>query len=156
MNRIALWPLAVLAMFAATDAFASEDDRQVLEALLDDFLANVVSAEMHDRFWDEDLIYTSSDGTRFDKAAIMASFGHGDDEVGDAEGSGDDPSPSYSAEEVRTNVYGNTAVVAFRLVADPGDGTGIHAYFNTGTFVKRAGRWRAVAWQATAIPPPAE
>ena len=156
MNRKTVWPLAVLAVIAATHAFATEEDRQALEALLDEFLANVGSAGMHDRFWDEDLIYTSSDGTRFDKAAIMAGFDRGDDEVGGGDGSGDDPSPSYTAEDVRVNVYGNTAVVAFRLVADAGDGAPTRAYFNTGTFVKRAGRWRAVAWQATAIPPPEE
>ena len=39
-----------------------------------------------------------------------------------------------------------TAVVAFRLVSEP------QQYFNTGTFVKRGGRWQAVAWQATKIP----
>jgi hypothetical protein len=36
--------------------------------------------------------------------------------------------------------------VAFRLV------TATQQYFNTGTFVKREGRWQAVAWQATKIP----
>jgi hypothetical protein len=25
-------------------------------------------------------------------------------------------------------------------------------YFNTGTFLKRDGEWRALAWQATVIP----
>ncbi len=25
-------------------------------------------------------------------------------------------------------------------------------YFNTGTFLKREGKWQAVAWQATIIP----
>jgi hypothetical protein len=30
----------------------------------------------------------------------------------------------------------------------------VSQYFNTGTFLKREGEWRAVAWQATRIPAP--
>ena len=48
---------------------------------------------------------------------------------------------------MQVRIYGSTAVVAFRLVSAP------QQYLNTGTFVKRRGRWQAVAWQATKIPP---
>jgi hypothetical protein len=34
--------------------------------------------------------------------------------------------------------------------------TSIGRYLNTGTLVKRDGRWQAVAWQATRIPGPDE
>jgi hypothetical protein len=61
----------------------------------------------------------------------------------------------YSAEEVRIRIYGDTAVVAFRLLGNPGAVDGkVMQYFNTGTFVKRDGEWKAVAWQATIIPDP--
>jgi hypothetical protein len=53
---------------------------------------------------------------------------------------------------MEVQLYGNTAVLTFRLVAEPRDGSARREYFNTGTFVKRNGDWRAVAWQATVIP----
>jgi hypothetical protein len=130
-----------LAMLAPT-AFA--DDEDDLRDLLNDFLAGVSQAETHNRFWAEDLIYTSSAGTRTSKAEIMAGFGEEID---------DEPGPAYSAEDVRIQLYGTTAVVAFRLVASGGD-TEVQQYLNTGTFVKRGGIWRAAAWQATKMPAP--
>jgi hypothetical protein len=62
----------------------------------------------------------------------------------------------YSGEDVRVQVFGSTAVVTFRLVGTPNDGSPAVQYFNTGTFLKRDGEWRAVAWQATVIPAPDE
>ena len=87
---------------------------------------------------------TSSRGTRTTKAAILASFDSVDEDL---------PAPVYSAEDVKLNRYGDTAVVAFKLVATPPNDSPVDYYFNTGTFVKRDGEWRVVAWQATRIPP---
>ena len=61
-----------------------------------------------------------------------------------------DPEPTYSAEDITTHVYGETIVVAFRLVNKSGDTT--ESYRNTGTFLRRNGQWQVVAWQATKIP----
>ena len=47
---------------------------------------------------------------------------------------------------------GDAAVVAFKLVGVPANGTETLYYYNTGTFLKRNGTWKAVAWQATKIP----
>jgi ketosteroid isomerase-like protein len=61
---------------------------------------------------------------------------------------------TYTAEDIRIQQYGNTAIVAFRLVSTV-EGRGnpeITKYFNTGTFLKRNGKWQVVAWQATKIP----
>lgn len=134
-------------MIAAPVSAADVDD---LHAKLDDFLANVTQADTHDRFWAEDLIYTSSSGVRTKKSDIMAGF-----RVSDNAGGNGAPGPVFTAEEVQIQVYGETAVVAFKLVATPPVGSevlGMQNYFNTGTFVKRNGEWRAVAWQATIIP----
>jgi hypothetical protein len=48
--------------------------------------------------------------------------------------------------------------VAFRLVGTTTkDGkTEVSRYLNTGTFLKRDGKWQVVAWQATKIPPEGE
>jgi ketosteroid isomerase-like protein len=127
-------------------ANASAGDSEEILRLLEDFLANASVEAAHERFWAEDLVYTSSRGTRTTKAEIMASF----------EGAADqgEPGPVYSAEDVQLKLYGDTAVVAFRLVGTPGEEAAKDYYFNTGTFLKRAGEWRVVAWQATKIPPP--
>jgi hypothetical protein len=126
---------------------ARADDRQALAEMLDWFLANVNAPATHERFWADDLVYTSSDGSRFDKAAILEGLG---DDGADAQG------PAYAASAVDIRMYGDTAVVAFRLVAFPGGKGNLQEkrmeYFNTGTFRKRDGEWRAVAWQATRIP----
>ena len=124
-----------------------EADVRALTALLDDFLAGASRNDpaVHERFWDEDLVYTSSAGERFGKARILEGLRA-------AAGPDDDaPARSYRAEEVRVRVYGDSAVVAFRLVGDGGE-AGVTRYFNTGTFLRRDDGWRAVAWQATRIP----
>ena len=129
---------------------AAANDVDELRSLLDNFLANVTSSETHDRFWADDLIYTSSSGARTAKSDIMSGFS-----ANQAANEVTAPGPTFSAEDVQVQVYGETAVVAFKLVATPPAGSealGIQSYFNTGTFVKRHGEWRAVAWQATIIP----
>jgi hypothetical protein len=132
--------------FAPTAGATDVDD---LTQMLNEFLAGVTRADTHDRFWADDLIYTSSSGTRTTKSDIMSGFGTTEDEVAG------EPGPVFSAEDVQIQVYGATAVVAFRLVATPPPGSealGVQNYFNTGTFLQRDGVWKVVAWQATIIP----
>ena len=147
MNRMLAFlavPLLAFGLSARADS-----DEETLTNLLEDFLAGASVNDMaaHDRFWDEDLVYTSSSGQRFGKADIMER-NRPEEEPAD-----DEPAVVYSAEDIRIRFYGRTAVVAFRLVGKvQGDPPGVMEYFNTGTFVKRNGEWRAVAWQATMIP----
>ncbi len=144
---VSLAPFARAQTPATTTATASQ-----LTALLNEFLAGVSRGDpaAHERFWADDLIYTSASGRRIGKADILK----------DARPAGGDkpapaatpaPSTSYTSEDVRVHEYGDTAVLAFRLVATtqkPG-GFEVARYLNTGTFVKRGGRWQAVGWQAT-------
>ena len=53
----------------------AEDEQQVISDLMLAFLAKVDEEATHQRFWADDLIYTSSAGSRFGKAQIMAGFG---------------------------------------------------------------------------------
>jgi hypothetical protein len=63
-----------------------------------------------------------------------------------------EPETRYSAEEIQIKIFGETAVVAFRLMAEFADPNQSDLnFYNTGTFVKRDGLWKAVAWQATSI-----
>jgi len=123
-------------------------DAAELQALLAEFLAGASrnDAEMHDRFWADSLVYTRSTGRRIGKADLLK------DVRSAPPGS---LLPSYSAEDVRVQQFGDAAVVAFRLVGTtraPGL-TERDEFLNTGTFVRRDGRWQAVAWQATRVPP---
>jgi uncharacterized protein DUF4440 len=150
MNLRALFAIGLLAI----GHMASASDADDLTGMLHKFLAGASAgdAAAHDRFWSDDLIYTSSSGTRTNKAEILA----GMQEAADADEPDDSgPSVIYTADEVQVDVYGSTAVVAFKLVGTPqGEGVDdVSYYFNTGTFLKRDGVWQVVAWQATRIPP---
>ena len=153
MKLRALFAIGLLAI----GHMASASDADDLTAMLHEFNAgaSVGDAAAHDRFWSDDLIYTSSSGTRTNKAEILA----GMQEAADADepDGPDDSGPSviYTAEEVQVDVYGSTAVVAFKLVGTPqGESADdVSYYFNTGTFLKRDDVWQVVAWQATRIPP---
>jgi len=131
-------------------AAASGDEAELL-TLLDEFLAQagLDDQEMHDRFWADDLVYTAASGDRFGKAAILQGLDPQASDPGAAQ-------VRYWAEDAQVMLFGDTAVVAFRLMAEtrsaPGAETVQEQFHNTGTFVRRNGEWRAVAWQATRIP----
>ena len=147
--------ILVLVIFCLTAAFAingqrTARDAQDLTRLLNEFLegAGRNGVSIHERFWADDLIYTRSAGQRIDKSELMKGV-----RSAPARKAGD-PVTVYTAEDIRIQQYGNAAVVAFRLVGTTEkDGKlEVSKFLNTGTFVKRRGRWQAVAWQATAIP----
>jgi hypothetical protein len=137
---------------AAFPAWAGSDEER-LTTLLDEFLAgaSVNDIASHERFWADDLVYTSSGGLRFGKADILEGMkAEPEPDTGPGE-----PETVYTAADVRIRFYGDTAVVAFRLLGKPrAENQEVMQYFNTGTFVKRDHQWRAVAWQATRIPEP--
>jgi ketosteroid isomerase-like protein len=151
MTRI-LNSLILVATLALSGVAQTAPDAAELTKLLNDFLAGASrnDAAMHDRFWSEDLIYTGALGTRRGKAEILSSV-----RSAPAAKPGD-PKSVYSAEEVRIQQYGDTAIVAFRLVnTTEKDGKSVVTkYYNSGTFLKRSGKWQVVNWQATRIPDP--
>lgn len=152
MNK-AVGLLISLLLFGGSLAAQSAKATAELNALLKEFLvgAGKNDAAIHEKFWADDLIYTRSAGARINKEELMKG-------VRSAPApKADDPVTEYSAENVQIRIYGSTAVVAFKLVgksAKKGGSTDVNEFLNTGTFVRRNGRWQAVAWQATAIPKP--
>jgi len=124
------------------------DLTNLLKVFLDGASRN--DAAVHDRFWADDLIYTRSAGVRTTKADLMKNLRNA------PAPKSDDPKTVYTGEDIQIHQYGDTAVVAFRLVATvTKDGsTEVSNYLNTGTFVKRNGEWRAVAWQSTVMAKP--
>jgi len=123
----------------------SAPDAAELTKLLNEFLAATTDPAMHEKFWADDLIYTRSAGRRVSKAEVLK-----DVRSAPAPKPGD-PKTIFSAEDVRIQQYGNTAVVAFQLVGttNADGGTQVARFLNSGTFVKRNGKWQAVNWQAT-------
>lgn len=156
MKKIALiLSVLILAACSQPDPNRSALERSApaeeeLTQLLRDFLegASINDHEMHDRFWAEDLIYTSSSGVRRDKEQTMEGV------RSSPEMTLEEAPTVYSAEEVRIQQYGDMAVVAFKLVAtsESKEGSEVSEYLNSGTFVKRDGQWKAVNWQATSLP----
>lgn len=144
--------LISLFLLSLSCAAQTSDAETELTQLLHKFMegASENSAEMHDRFWAEDLIYTSSSGERFGKAEIMTGFSEEDD----ADSEPQSPTMTYTAEDIQIQVYDDMAVVAFRLVGRTETEQGMQTdhYLNSGTFVKREGQWKVVNWQATRVP----
>lgn len=134
--------IIVTGFILSNSAAASDVDE--LKKLLNEFLVGVDSAEVHEEFWAEDLVYTSSSGTRTNKTEIMAGFADSVDTAGE------ESATEYGAEDVDVRLYGTTAIVAFRLVARTRASEPEH-YLNTGTFLKRNDKWQVVAWQATRV-----
>ena len=145
MNKIL--SIAIVMLITACGAFAqttTAPDAAELTKLLNEFLAGASrgDAAIHERFWADDLIYTRSAGRRVNKAEVLH-----DVRNAPAPKPGD-PTTIYTAEDIRIQQYGDTAIVAFRLVAttDAGGTKQVANLLNSGTFVKRAGRWQVVNW----------
>jgi ketosteroid isomerase-like protein len=145
--RIALIVVALHSV-GATAIRTQASATQEVTALLRAFMAGAGSGDraIFEKFFADDVIYTRASGVVITKASIMESLGK--------------PAPAsegkstYSAEDITVHEYGDTVIVAFRLVghAEHTDGKiETTHYRNTGTFLRRNGQWQAVAWQATKI-----
>jgi ketosteroid isomerase-like protein len=142
---------AILILVVNCGVFAqAAPDAAELTRLLNEFLAGASRNDVaiHERFWADDLIYTRSAGRRVNKAEVMH------DVRSTPPPKPTDPKTVYTAEDIQIQQYGNTAVVAFRLVATTETGGAKHVanLLNSGTFVKRDGKWQVVNWQSTRMP----
>lgn len=149
MNRILCTAIILLSIATGYGAEIGPDTAD-LTKLLKDFLAGASRNDpaVHERFWADDLIYTASAGRRMGKVDILREVRkEGPQKPGDE-------ITVYSAEDIHIQQYGDTAIVAFRLLGttDKGGKKEIKNYLNTGTFLKRNGKWQAVSWQATVVP----
>ena len=151
MKRILLSFFLLLCVIPGLPAQTAPDAAE-LTKLLNEFLAGAGKNDiaMHDRFWADELVYTSALGRRKGKADIMRELRAEPATTPKPE----EGTTVYTAEEIRIQQYGDTAIVAFRLVAttDKAGTKTVANYLNTGTFLKRSGKWQVVGWQATAMP----
>jgi hypothetical protein len=155
LARRSLLLLALPCLFAVTAAHGgdanppdAERTRTEIATMLTTFLTPAVNntAAGHERFWADDLVYTSSTGKVMSKADIVKSFA----EEPKAE-PGKEPAPVFTAEDVLVRPYGDMAALTFRLVEHDPDGK-ISYFRNSGTFLLRHGKWQAITWQATRVP----
>lgn len=133
---------------AAKTSVAETATSQQLTQMVRDFLAAVPRGDrqIFDTFFADDVIYTRSAGVTVDKNEILRNIGVR---------AANEPNATYEADDFTIHPYGSMAVVNFRLVQhNEQDGKKETNYFrNTGTFLKRNGKWQVVAWQATKVPP---
>ncbi|HXB20343.1 MAG TPA: nuclear transport factor 2 family protein [Candidatus Solibacter sp.] len=161
-KSIGLYPvvLAVLLQVAPSVALAqtgsdssrsnSNDAARVTQhvtKLLQDFLAAVPRGDkqVFDDFFADDVIYTRSAGVTVNKAEIIKNIGVR---------AANEPAATFEADGITVHPYRDMAVVNFRLVMhNENNGKSETAYYrNTGTFLKRNGKWQVVAWQSTKVP----
>jgi ketosteroid isomerase-like protein len=127
---------------AHTVSMTTEDQATAkqVEQVVRDFLAAVPKNDrkIFEQFFADDVIYTRSAGVTVTKADILKNINVR---------AASEPEATYDADDFTVHPYGSMAVVNFRLIQHNGNETN---YFrNTGTFLKRSGKWQAVAWQAT-------
>jgi ketosteroid isomerase-like protein len=130
-----------------TAAGPQDATAQQVTQLVRDFLSNVPKNDpkVFQEFFADDVIYTRAVGVTVAKADILQNI--------DARAA-TDPTAKFEADDFTVHPYGEMAVVNFRLIAhntENGKPTTVY-YRNTGTFLKRNGKWQAVAWQATKVP----
>ena len=117
-----------------------------IRTMLLDFLKGVPSNDpnVFDTFFADDVIYTRGAGVVITKSDIMKGLTAQPKPSHDAD-------VTYDAEDILVRQYGDTVILAFRLVQHT-PGQPDNKFRNTGTFLKRNGKWQVVAWQATPIP----
>ncbi|HKV93747.1 MAG TPA: nuclear transport factor 2 family protein [Candidatus Angelobacter sp.] len=142
----ALLPMMAVAQ-AAKPAASKDPAVQQVTQRVRDFLANVPKNDpkVFQDFFADDVIYTRSAGVTVNKADILKNI--------DVRATSD-PQATYDADDFTVHPYGEMAVVNFRLIMHNTEGgkTTTSYFRNTGTFLKRDGKWQAVAWQATKVP----
>lgn len=123
--------------------------RTEISTMLTTFLTPAVnnSAAGHERFWADDLVYTSSAGKVMSKADILKAIA---DEPKPEAGDQAKPGPVFTAEDILVRPYVDMAALTFRLVEHDPDGK-ISTFRNSGTFLLRNGKWQAITWQATRV-----
>ena len=146
----ALVPMMALAQGttqAAKAATPEDATTQQLTQRVRAFLAAVPKNDpaVFQDFFADDVIYTRSAGVTVTKADIIKNI--------DVRAAAD-PQATYDADDFTVHAYGYFAVVNFRLIMHTAEsGKAVTNYFrNTGTFLKRKGKWQAIAWQATKVP----
>ncbi|MEE4296768.1 MAG: nuclear transport factor 2 family protein [Wenzhouxiangella sp.] len=145
MASLKTYLLLVLLLLSGAALAEEGADAAEIRELLDAFLegASTNDAQMHDRFWAESLVYTSSSGLRFGKSEIMGGLAEA--------AANEEAGPVYTAEDVNIRLLDKIAIVTFRLMAKGIGGEVEGQFYNTGVLQLLDEEWQAITWQATRI-----
>ena len=141
---------AYVLTLACSVSCASSNDQVTrdLTKRLQDFLTAVPRGDkqVFEDFFADDVIYTRSAGVTVNKAEIIRNVG---------QRAANEPAMTFEADDITVHPYGNMAIVNFRLVIHSQNKEKTETTYNrnTGTFLKRHGKWQVVAWQSTKVPP---
>lgn len=136
--------LSTILLLLTINTTATDSDS--LKKTLNAFLlgATINDAVVHEKFWADELVYTSSNGTRFDKSKLMKDVNLG------KKSTLDQATLLYTAEAIEIREFDGMAVVTFTLVAsNPQTKQVTQKYLNSGVMIWRDNRWQAVNWHAT-------
>ena len=138
-----VFSLSLLVLLLFTPAASANSDKADITALLHQFLAGASRNDeaTHQDFWADDLVYTSSAGTRFGKATLMQGVRSGGP-VAEA-----DIRMHYGAEDIQIRIYDDVAVLNFTLLGNSDEEQ--LRFYNSGTLVRKDTEWQVVSWQAT-------
>lgn len=135
--------LSLLVIVLLAPAASANSDQADITALLHQFLAGASRNDeaIHQRFWADDLVYTSSAGTRFGKAILMQGV-RSSGPVAES-----DIRMHYGAEDIQIRIYDDVAVLNFTLLGNSDEEQ--LRFYNSGTLVRKDMGWQVVSWQAT-------
>ncbi|MDP4528289.1 nuclear transport factor 2 family protein [Alkalimonas delamerensis] len=138
-----VFSLSLLVLLLLAPAASANNDKADITALLHQFLAGASRNDeaSHQGFWADDLVYTSSAGTRFGKATLMQGV-RSSGPVADA-----DIHMHYSAENIQVRLYGDVAVLNFILLGNS-DAEQLR-FYNSGVLQRLGDSWQVISWQAT-------
>ena len=141
-REFTVWGLAAASLWPAG---GSVDEAQVVEQIEQRLIAAISAVDLatYDRLVADDYVAVQASGAELTKAEVMTSYRSGARRYKD-----------LRISEVKTRLYGDTAIVAarssgFRIEGDrevPNNVRYVRVY------VRRQGQWRAVAQMAAPIP----
>ena len=135
--------VTLLTCLLMVPSVSANDNKAEITALLHQFMAGASrnDANIHQRFWAEDLVYTSSAGARFGKDTLMQGV-HNSGPIAEA-----DIRLHYAAKDIQIRIYGDVAMLNFTLLGNS-DAEQLR-FYNSGTLVRKDAGWQVVSWQAT-------
>lgn len=154
MKSLLLLTCTALAFTFSARAADAPGAAPAIRELLADFLTHNSDPARHEKFWADDLVYTSAMGVVRAKPDIMKSVREAAQRPfapNSPPSTGAVAAPVYTAEDITIRPYDGFAALTFRLVARNPDGT-IDTYRNSGTLIFRDHRWQVITWQATKVP----
>ncbi len=145
MNRLVLLLLMVVCVMPTTVTAAVDDPAKVEAELrqIEESRRQAIkdgNEKVLDQIYADDFTAVAGNGQLINKSQLLAVFKR------------NDPSINFTTDEISVRVFDKTALFVGRLTGRSTRGELVSASRFTHVFVKREGKWRCVAGQATPLP----